>query len=197
LNWTFTLGCIIFLLASAVSAEQRDTKSAVTREVMFGGCHFRLKDPYNGTLEATQRSSPQLANYNAIISPKARHLLETWIQFSCQSPATPKTYLDRSGIRMTRQGWALDPSPDDVGPPEQHTTFYALRGKGWNGGGVTQDDINGEEQMRTRAFSFCIPHHQLALCGSAQSVAYLNWPHESVLPQVIQLLESIEFVDAQ
>jgi hypothetical protein len=158
-------------------------------EFSFDGCNFKFIDPYNGRITT--------ASYFAIINPKAHHLFETQIQFICQNPATPKTYLDLSGIRMTRQGWALDPSPDNVGPPEQHTTFYALHGKGWNGGGVTQDDINGEEQMRTRAFSFCIPHHQLALCGSAQSVAYLMWPHESVLPQVIQLLESIEFVDAQ
>lgn len=96
---------------------------------------------------------------------------------------------------MTDKGWALDPSPDNIGLKEQHTTFYPLHGKGWDGDGVTQDDVNGDERRRTRAFSFCIPHIQLALCGSMQSVAYLMCPKETTLPQVIKLLESVEFID--
>jgi hypothetical protein len=195
MTFKLTLGAVFVLMTTISSVDASDPEHVVVREVAFNGCHFKLNDPYNGTLEPTQRSTPTLANYNAIIDPKTQHPFETWIQFSCKNPATPKTYLDRAGMRMTSDGWALDPSPDNVGPQEQRTTFYPLHGKGWEGGGVTQDDVNGEEERRTRSFSFCIPHNQLALCGSMPSVAYLMWPKESVLPQIIRLLESIEFID--
>ena len=101
---------------------------------------------------------------------------------------------DRAGIKMTDKGWVLDPSPGAIGSKEHHTTFYPLHGDDWTGG-ITQDGVNGDEKRRTRAFYFCIPHQQLALCGSLESVAYLMWPKETTLPQVIKLLESIEFID--
>ncbi|HTV86150.1 MAG TPA: hypothetical protein VME63_12120 [Dyella sp.] len=176
--------------ATLACAKQPSTKGIQGHEWNFDGCHFKMADPFRG-----RTSGPGGAAYFAQISPKARHPFETWIQFSCQNPVTPEIYVDRAGIRMTDKGWALDPSPDNIGLKEQHTTFYALHGKGWDGGGVTQDDINGDEKRRTRAFSFCIPHKQLALCGSIQNVAYLMWLKETTLPQVIKLLESIEFVD--
>lgn len=47
-----------------------------------------------------------------------------------------------------------------------------------------------------RTFNFCIPHRQLAVCGYVD-VGYLLKPKESVFPQVIQLLQSIEFIDMQ
>jgi hypothetical protein len=162
--------------------------------VTFGSCHIILRDPYEGTLRVTE--SGKLANYaSRNINPKARHPFVTWIQFSCEDPTTSKTYVQRAGMRMASGGWELEPSLENVGLAEQHTTFHALKGRGWDGGGVTRDDINGDEDRRTRAFTFCIPHKRLALCGSMENAGYLMWPKETVLPQVIKLLESIEFID--
>jgi len=79
--------------------------------------------------------------------------------------------------------------------PEAHIAFYPLHGKNWDGGGVTEDSINGDEDRRTRVNAFCIPHRKLALCGVVHHAAYLNHLNESVLSQVLQLLENIEFVD--
>jgi predicted class III extradiol MEMO1 family dioxygenase len=70
-----------------------------------------------------------------------------------------------------------------------------LHGKDWEGAGTTQDQTDGDEDRRTRAFNFCIPHGEYALCGSVQAVAYLSHLNESTLPQIIELLEEIEFVD--
>lgn len=181
-------------IACPALALHQGAQQPVVHTIAYEACHFAMTDIYGGSLTLSTGGGAT-ANYHATINPKAHHPYETWIQFSCQNPATPKTYTDRAGIRMTSQGWALDPSPDNVGPKEQHTTFYPLHGRDWEGGGVTQDDINGDEARRTRAFSFCIPHRQLALCGSIQSVGYLMWPKETTLPQVIKLLESIEFID--
>ncbi|WP_199100035.1 hypothetical protein [Dyella sp. ASV21] len=181
---------LLYCLSMTACAKQQDVIHAIDIEYSFDACHFRLKDPYHG-----RTTGPNGAAYFANISPKAEHRYETWIQFSCQNPATAKTYSDRAGMQMTPKGWTIDPSPDNLGIKEQHTTFYPLHGQGWEGGGVTQDDINGDEDRRSRSFNFCIPHGQLALCGSVQTVTYLKWPKETTLPQVIKLLESIEFID--
>jgi hypothetical protein len=77
-----------------------------------------------------------------------------------------------------------------------NTTLYTLHGKGWEGAGITQDQQDGDEDKRTRTFSFCLLHASRALCGTTDTVMYLAQPNESVLPQVIKLLESIEFIDA-
>jgi hypothetical protein len=191
---TLTATALVCVSTIACS-KQPDAPQVVVREAAFDQCHFSLKDPYGGVLRTSKYSTPSVANYYATINLKFRHPFETSIRFSCQNPATAKTYSDRAGMQMTPKGWAIDPSPDNLGLKEQHTTFYPLHGQGWEGGGVTQDDINGDEDRRSRSFNFCIPHGQLALCGSVQNVAYLKWTKETTLPQVIKLLESIEFID--
>ncbi|WP_188691750.1 hypothetical protein [Silvimonas amylolytica] len=190
---------VLIMLASlsAIACAKENLASVpVMREVQFDACHFRLKDAYGGDLSATKYSTPAQANYSANFHPKAKRPFETSIQFSCMNPVTPEALSDRAGIIMTSHGWALDRSPDNIGPKTQHTTFQPLNGKGWKGGGVTQDDINGDEANRRRVFAFCIPHGTVALCGVARHVAYLRKLKESVLPQTVQLLESIEFIGA-
>ncbi|CAG9232784.1 conserved hypothetical protein [Paraburkholderia tropica] len=170
-------------------AKQPHAVKTVVHQMNIGPCHFSLSDPYKG-----ETSWPTGGLYSAVIKPKARHPYLTEIQFSCENPATPETYLT-SSIKLTERGWKLDTSHGDSGAPGVNTTLYLLHGRGWEGAGTTQDQTNGDERRRSRAFTFCIPHRQLALCGSIPTVAYLMWPKESVLPQVIKLLESIEFID--
>ena len=181
--------------ATLACAKQSAAEHPTVREFALDACHFSLVDPYQAWIDTDKVSNPHSASYIATLNPRSRHPFETSIRFSCQNAATAKTYSDRAGMQMTPKGWTIDPSPDNLGIKEQHTTFYPLHGQGWEGGGVTQDEINGEESRRTRSFSFCAPHGQFALCGSIQSVAYLMWPKETTLPQVIKLLESIEFID--
>jgi hypothetical protein len=175
------------LLTGMALAGQSSAAQAVVRELNVHECHFRMSDPYAGSID--------IGSYIATINPKARHSFETWIQFSCQNPVTARTLSELAGLKMTNNGWAFDTSPDSIGLPGQHTTFHPLHGKDWNGGGVTQDDIIGDEDRRTRIFALCIPHDQLALCRVVRYAGYLEHLNESVLPQVIQLLESIEFID--
>jgi hypothetical protein len=191
----FLLGVVACLTATIACAEQSKAHPVVEREVMLDGCHFKMKDPYQGQVDIDNESAVHTASYLATINPKANQPFETWIQFSCQNPVTAKTLSNYAGMKMTPNGWALDPSPEYGRLPQQHTTFYPLHGKHWDGGGVTQDQITGDEDSRRRIYAFCIPHNQLALCGVARPVAYLEHLNESVLHQVIKLLESIEFID--
>ncbi|CAG9232773.1 conserved hypothetical protein [Paraburkholderia tropica] len=183
------VGAFLGGVVALACAKQPRAVKTVVHQMNIGACHFSLSDPYRG-----RTAGPNSGLYLALIKSKARHPFETGIQFSCPNPATPETYLNRS-IKLTARGWKLDTSTEDPALPSQRTTLYLLRGNGWVGAGTTQDQTNGDERRRSRAFTFCIPHRQLALCGSIPTVAYLMWPKESVLPQVIKLLESIEFID--
>jgi hypothetical protein len=182
-------------MENAAYAQQLNYDSYIFREIVVDSCHFKIKNLYHGKMSVDTRSSSHSASYVVTINPRAEHPFQTWIRLSCEDPVTSGTLTDIAGMKMSDKGWVLNLTPNDF--EEQHTTFYPLRGHGWSGGGVTQDDTDGDEARRTRTFSFCIPHRQLAICGVAQSVGYLKWPNESVLPQVIQILEGIEFIDVQ
>ncbi|MEF9672807.1 hypothetical protein QNM99_13165, partial [Pseudomonas sp. PCH446] len=78
-------------------------------------------------------------------------------------------------------------TPEEAGTPEMHNTLYRLKGKNWDGTGVSQDVTNGDEERRTRSFAFCIPYNGAALCGGGD-VAYLNDLKNSSLKQVIKML---------
>jgi hypothetical protein len=177
----------LMTMTSMEVSSQLPATHRAEHEFSFDGCNFKFIDSYNGR--------KTVASYFAIINPKAHQLFETQIQFSCNS-ATPKTYLDSASIKLVNGVWSLDLSEEDPRPPSPHTTLYLLHGKGWQGAGSTQDDTDGDEDRRTQTFGFCIPHNAYALCGMAQHVGYLNHLDESVLPQVINLLESIEFIDS-
>jgi len=161
--------------------------------VTFNGCHFKMKDPYGGTLQATERSTPALANYSAEINPSARHPFETWIQFDCENNVNISDLSKLAGVGKQNGRWVIAFNGD---AKALNTTLYTLHGKGWEGAGITQDQQDGDEDKRTRTFSFCLLHASRALCGTTDTVMYLAQPNESVLPQVIKLLESIEFIDA-
>ncbi|WP_175765654.1 hypothetical protein [Burkholderia ambifaria] len=195
MNVTAIVGIAFWLTMTATFAKEATFNQASVHELAFDGCHFKFSDPYHARISTDMKSATHSASYIANINPKARHPFETWIHFRCENPATSKTYLESASIKLTPHGWILDTSKEDPNFPSPRTTFYALYGKSWHGGGTTQDETDGDEDKRTRAFNFCIPHNKLALCGSIQSVSYLSYPDESTLPQVIRLLESIEFID--
>ena len=78
-------GMVLCLMITAVVGSPPSAGNVTVHEAAFDGCHFDMKDPYGATLQATERSTPALANYNAEINPKARHPFETWIQFDCEN----------------------------------------------------------------------------------------------------------------
>jgi hypothetical protein len=179
-------------MITAVVGSPPSAGNVTVHEAAFDGCHFDMKDPYGGTLQATERSTPALANYNAEINPKARHPFETWIQFDCENNVSLNDLPKLAGVAKENGQWVIAFNGD---AKAVNTTLYTLHGKGWEGAGITQDQQDGDEDKRTRSFAFCLLRGSQALCGTSDTVMYLAHPKESVLPQVIKLLESIEFID--
>ena len=189
----FLLCVVASLATTTVCAEQPKANQVVEREVMFDGCHFKMKDPYNGTLAATTRSTPVLANYNATINPKASHPFETSIQFDCHNNIKlgDLPNLSGGGLAKIDGKWVI--AFKDA--KEVNMKLYTLHGNDWDGAGTTADQQDGDEDKRTRSFVFCLVHGSQSLCGSDDTVMYLTHPSESVLPRILKLLESIEFID--
>ncbi|MEX3966421.1 hypothetical protein AB4Y42_30055 [Paraburkholderia sp. EG286B] len=183
------------LLAACLFSSCTYSQPKIERQISVDGCNFNLSDSYSGRISVDNESTPHSASYISTINLKARYSFETWIQFSCENSPGTQTLSDLGGIKKTANGWTLDTSPNVIGAPGQHTTFHSLQGNLWSGGGITQDDIEGDEEQRSRIFAFCIPYRQIAVCGVARSVGYLQHLNESVLPQVIELLDSIKFAN--
>jgi len=162
-------------------------------EVAFGGCHFKLRDAYNGDIKASTDGSSSVANYHAEINPKARHPFGTWIRFHCEKEGTEKAFAGM-GMKYADSRWVLD--RESYSPlPEEHVAIYPLRGNSWNGAGLSSDQTSGDEDQRMRNFGFCISGAKQVVCGTIQQVMFLTSPKDSTIPQVIQLLQSIEFID--
>ncbi|MBN3853349.1 hypothetical protein G3N59_08175 [Paraburkholderia sp. Ac-20340] len=186
-------GMAAFGISTVLCAKSPENIKYFTKEAKFSECHFKITDPYSGTL--TVYEDQGTAYYNVDINKKVRRPFETRMQFSCESATDEKTISQLAGMKKTNRGWAIDQQSGYTKIKGAHTTFYSLKGKGWRGGGVSMDDINGDEGQRNRVYTFCIIHQQVALCGAVSRVAYLKHLNESVLPQVIKILNSIEFID--
>jgi hypothetical protein len=185
----FLFAALLFS-TSTVWAEKGDTNKVVIHEVELGRCHFKMIDPYGGALTLTTDSSSPSANYRVEVNPKAQRRFETEIQFECHDNVNIGDLSDLAGIRKKGGKWVIDFSGNAAAV---NTKLYPLSGQGWGGAGITQDQV-GEDGGRS-ALTFCIMHHSRALCGQDDTVMYLDYPKESVLPQIIRLLNSIKFVN--
>jgi hypothetical protein len=182
-------GCVIPISSAKAPARQQ----AITREVALDGCHFSMRDPYSGRLKLATDGGPSIVSYHAEISPGAQHRFDTWIQFYCEKDGSEKAF---SSMGMKRDGtrWVISEG-SYPSLPEEHVTIHPLHGASWSGAGLTSDQTTGDIDQRMRGFGFCIAGKQQVLCGIVQQVMFLGFPRESTLPQVIKLLQSIQFID--
>ncbi len=78
--------------------------------------------------------------------------------------------------------------------PEDNLRVLTLNGSNWQGIGILVDDAAGNKKTRQRHFRYCLYHDDVALCGQV-AVRNLMKPYNDVLPTVLAVLNSIEFVD--
>ncbi|GGP25861.1 hypothetical protein [Silvimonas amylolytica] len=191
----YLLILITLALPSAfVCAKGKPVLGPVVHEVRFDACHYRVTDTFNGWIDLNTEGSTHTFSYIANLNPKAKRPFETSIQFYCDSnKGMDKAFFDM-GMQRTTGKWALKDG-DDKPLAEEHAVFYTLQSTGWNGGGYGLDQTWGEPKDRTRSFAFCLTNGPQTLCGYSEVVGYAKRPHEWVIPQVIKLLQSIEFID--
>ncbi|WP_148669146.1 hypothetical protein [Burkholderia pyrrocinia] len=71
---------------------------------------------------------------------------------------------------------------------------YSLEAVNGSGFYLIQDDRGGDPAQRERYLSFCIFHETMAVCGG-EPVMNLSDPNGDLLPYVLEILRSVEFVD--
>lgn len=179
-----------FVTFSAIAASPLNS---VSREYVFDSCHFKLMDPYNGRIDVDNESSSHSASYIALIKPELRHSVEVSIRFTCDTAEGMRAFTEL-GFDNQSGVWKLIPNEYD---PENlaRVKLYPLTGNGTSGVASTDDQTTGEETERTQGLAFCLTNQKQILCGTSQAVGYLAYPEESSLPQVLKLLESIEFLE--
>lgn len=178
---------VVFFLVNHAYAQ-----SIVEHQISLDQCDFKLNDPFDGRVSVDTESTPHSASYIAMINTHAKRPFETIIRFDCHSDVRVSDFSDLAGISKKGGKWIID-FKGDAGA--LNTKLYLLRGNGWDGAGINQDQTDGDENGRSRAFTFCLVHGTQALCGLDDTVMYLANPGETALPQIIRLLDSIEFAD--
>ncbi|WP_283439525.1 hypothetical protein [Pseudomonas panipatensis] len=183
--------CFWALSFAASAAMANPTAHGVMREAEFGGCHFKLSDHYKGSLRLT--TSGTAAVYNLPFNPKLRNSVEVSILFFCDTGKGRKAFTDL-GLGNQDGVWVLIPNKSD---PQNlaRVKLYPLRGNGTSGAASTYDQTTGERSRRFQGLGFCLTDQKQILCGVSEAVGYVAYPKASSLPQVLKLLESIEFLE--
>ncbi|MGY2439369.1 hypothetical protein [Pseudomonas sp. SDO52101_S400] len=183
-----------FLLFATTALAGGDGVSPSMILVDLGKCKFTMNNLYNGSFEVDRGETPGVFLFSKVIKPKAKRPLAVNLKFLCIDPIDSETIAALSGGKVTDKGWVMSLDSDVEANTAMHNTFYVLNGKNWTAPGISQDVTNGEERSRTRGFAFCIPHDSAAICGSGD-VAYLDDLKNSALQEVINMVETIDFVE--
>jgi hypothetical protein len=140
-------------------------------------CHFKMSAPEGGmtsilTWQKADKMYYQSIFPSGVFNPRTRYSFFTRVNYNCVPVGT-----FARGI-----------------PGKDNSNFYQLRGKGWKGEGERREQTYDDGKLYS--FGFCLRNNNLTLCGNVFHVGEKsrNLPKESVLPQVIKMLESIEFI---
>lgn len=188
----------IFLFALNIQAQSTVTGiSPKVFDANVGECHFRLTDPFNGRLRVDLDEKLKSANYHGPLHQKGPEKNDLWIQVWC----VQESKVNKKNCGLELENGKLDTDGLEALSQDErrslNQTLITLIGKGWTGSGVQEDQISGDEELRSRSFNFCIPipHRDYVVEGRVESAAQLNNLKESAMPNIIKLLESIEFID--
>ncbi|WP_139199101.1 hypothetical protein [Pseudomonas panipatensis] len=187
------LSSVVMLWGIAVGNACAAPTKAIVHEVEFNGCRFKIMDSYGGSLKVSRYSPPKMAFYNYPPNPNARHAVEVSIRFTCDTKDGWRAFTEL-GFDKQNGKWKLLPNKYD---PENSAKvkLYPLTGKGTDGAASTDDQTTGDESRRTQGLAFCLTDQKQILCGTSEAVGYVAYPKASSLPQVLKLLESIEFLE--
>lgn len=194
---------IFFIISTAACAQVhteifQDGKTSV-HDVNFDGCHFKMTDPFDGSVRLGGRGKPVVGIYRGPLYQAKSEPNDFGMQFLCK----PADKVDKKlcGLEL-ENGKIITSGLEGFTEDEKlevkknlNQKLIILNGKNWKGAGVQEDQISGDEELRTRSFNFCMPFGDHIVKGRVESAAQLENLKESAMPNIIKLLEGIEFID--
>lgn len=165
----------------------------------FEGCHVRLTDSFGGNLLKRKGVDNRFNGIYAAPRPPIKGVIPDTFGFglNCYNIDDGRVNDGWAKFNEQKKQWKLHFSGDEEERKyygNNGAKIYQIRALNSQGYVVTNDDLIGEEWRRDRNMHFCLLHPPKALCGDAP-VMRLNDPKSNVLPYVLQILRSIEFID--
>jgi hypothetical protein len=183
--------------ASYSAANRSETIESSRLVVSMGGkCVISIKDYFKGRLAS---GMPMHASYWAEKMPVETQMSKFSINFTCISliNESKEDVARQHGVVRDGNGGRWVPYFDNEREARllrEFTTVNNLDAVNGNGFYLIQDDRDGDPAQRERYLAFCIFYKTIAVCGG-QPVMYLSDPKGNLLPYVLDILRSVEFVD--
>jgi hypothetical protein len=156
-------------------------------------CPIRITDPFGGKLTTS--------GYDLIGLPYKKtnvEVLSLYLECAGSDDADAARRYVHSNFDAQDGKWQPDftwLSEEDLALVKPVTRIFPLKEINSSGVGVTQDAVNGDPKQRSRAFTFCLRHPPVMLCGSTSAIAYPYYSKTGVMPYALGILKSLEFVD--
>jgi len=194
------IGASVIILSIATvsfATSSWPSQPLVVRTATVGACAFRLKDSLGGILDDSDKvSAVSHADYN--VELPRRTLPATFhISFGCDTRDPVQVCREFAGANHTPQGWVEWYYPDQ-GPAPRSARLEVHAFASVNGTGAVQLQNMSETAIgpARRGLSFCLTAPNGATLFGGATVDEFSGKHKSVEPEVMQLLRSIEFINA-
>jgi hypothetical protein len=170
---TLTVVCITLigaLQARAGELVKEEKNTVVSTEGKT--CPIRITDPFGGRLTES--------GYDLIGPPYKEtnvEVLSLYLECASSDDADAAKRFVYANFDLQHEKWQPDftsLSQEDLALLKPVTRIFPLKAINSSGVGVTQDAVNGDPKQRSRAFTFCLRHPPVMLCGSTSTIAY---PH--------------------
>ena len=161
------------------------------------GCHVRGEIPFDGIMGGSYRAQSEENGGGFSIRKFPKKYGATELQVNMQCFKIDDGRVNDGWAKFNEQKKQWEPrfiNEEDHLQRHKVTKIYPIQALNSQGFVVTEDDLIGEEWRRDRNMHFCLLRPPKALCGDAP-VMRLNDPKSNVLPYVLQILRSIEFID--
>ena len=198
-----TLFCAYGLSAGLALGAQPKAHTPKQYEIHLRDCHFKIADPYGDYISPRSADGIGDGGYTVHNPSKQMHktqLGELHISFECKpadaedvASGTSGVFLDQDGKWKADYAWMKEKNYD-LPSKAMHYTVFNIDAVNASGYGVTTDATDGDERWRTRFLDACLLHPPVALCAYGE-VMRLQDPKGNLLPYVLNVLKSIEFID--
>lgn len=185
-----------FSFALTTAVERPATMGARLAVNMGEGCAISVADVFGGHLASGMTMNASYWTDNPPVKTKIGDFV---VNFVCShvTETSKEQVANQHGATYDNNAnsWTLYyESVRDRRVLSSVTHIRSLKAPNSSGFYTTQDDVDGDPKQRVRFFSYCLFHDSQAICGRGQ-IMRLSEPKGNLLPYMLDILRTVEFVD--